>query len=196
MSNEILEQDNLTIIASILLKNMHIMTILKACRAQNLPDWRLVSGAIYGTLFNSLTNRPLDYGIKDYDIAYFDSDISYEAEDRWIKQIAAALPQSLREKVEVRNQARVHLWFKERFGADYPKLKCTDESLDYYLCPAHAIAVRLEDDDTISIAAPFGVDDIFNMIMRPNPKSLQTENRNAKVASIIKRWPEVKYIDY
>lgn len=167
------------------------MTVLETCRAAQLPDWRLVSGAVYGTVFNHLTGRDVDYGIKDYDIAYYDPDISYDAEDVWIKKIDAALPSELRPLVEVRNQARVHLWFADKFGADYPPLKSTDESLERYLCFAHAVAIRLEDDDTISIAAPFGLGDIFKMQMRPNPKRGQTENRIAKVNSTIERWPEV-----
>jgi hypothetical protein len=47
-----------------------------------LPDWLVFSGAVYQPVLNHLTGRPLDYGIKDYDLAYFDpSDLSYEAED-------------------------------------------------------------------------------------------------------------------
>lgn len=172
-----------------------IMCVLETCRAANLPDWRLVSGAIYGSVFNHLTNRPIDYGIKDYDIAYFDPDTSYDAEDVFIKQIAAALPNDLKDIVEVRNQARVHLWFEAKFGAPYTPLKNTDESLERYLSFAHAVAVRLEDNDEISIAAPFGLEDVFNMVMRPNPLRGQTENRLKKAKSIQDRWPEVKIIE-
>lgn len=172
-----------------------IMTILKTCRDAGLPDWRLVSGAIYGSVFNHISDKEPDYGIKDYDIAYYDTDNSYEAEDVWIKKIDAALPETLRPFVEVRNQARVHLWFEKKFGAPYPPLKNTDESLERYLCYAHAVAIRLEKDDTISIAAPFGLDDVFNMVMRPNPNRGQTENRLAKSLSIKERWPEVTIID-
>jgi len=88
----------------------------------------------------------------------------------------------------------VHLWFEQKFGAPYPPLKNTDESLERYLCYAHAVAIRLENDDTISIAAPFGLDDVFNMVMRPNPNRGQTENRLAKSLSIKERWPEVTII--
>jgi uncharacterized protein len=60
-----------------------------------------------------MTGRPLDYGIKDYDLGYFDdSDLSYEAEDAVIRRVKAAFDEPLRSTVEVRNQARVHLWFE------------------------------------------------------------------------------------
>jgi uncharacterized protein len=170
-----------------------VMQVLEIARAAKLPDWRLVAGSIYGTVWNALTGMPPDHGIKDYDICYFDPDTSYEAEDVVIKAVAAMTPPDLLALVEVRNQARVHLWFGAKFGGDYPPLTCTDEALERYLCYSDAVAVRLEADDSISIAAPFGLNDVFNMVMRPNPGRAAPANRAAKVASVQSRWPSVVY---
>jgi uncharacterized protein len=170
-----------------------VMAVLEIAREANLPDWRLVAGSIYGTVWNALTDQPVDHGIKDYDICYFDPDTSYEAEDAWIKAVAAITPPDLLPLVEVRNQARVHLWFGEKFGGDYPPLANTDEALTRYLCYSDAVAVRLEADDTITIAAPYGLDDVFAMVMRPNPGRGETNNRGTKVASVRARWPQVRY---
>jgi uncharacterized protein len=169
------------------------MAVLAIARAANLPDWRLVAGSIYGTVWNALTDQDVDHGIKDYDICYFDPDTSYEAEDAWIKAVAAITPPDLLPLVEVRNQARVHLWFGEKFGGDYPPLSNTDEALTRYLCYSDAVAVRLEADDTITIAAPFGLDDVFAMVMRPNPGRGETNNRDTKVAAVRARWSQVRY---
>lgn len=183
-----------TSLINILRASPNLMRILQVCRDAKLPDWRLASGAVYGTVFNHLTNRPKDYGIKDYDICYFDPDTSYEAEDIWIKKIDEALPLDLRPLAEVRNQARVHLWFKDKFGSEYAPLSNTDESLDRYLCYAHMVAVRLEDNDEISICAPMGLEDIFKMQMRYNPSRAAPERFLEKCNSIKVRWPEVKII--
>ena len=94
-----------------------LMRVLETARAIDLPDWMVFSGAVYQPVLNHLTGRPLDYGIKDYDLGYFDaSDISYEAEDQVIRRVAAAFDEPLKGLVEVRNQARVHLWFEGKFG--------------------------------------------------------------------------------
>lgn len=170
-----------------------VMQVLAIARDAGLPDWRLVAGSIYGTVWNALTGQRADHGIKDYDICYFDPDTSWEAEDLWIKAVAAITPPDLLPLIEVRNQARVHIWFSEKFGGDYPALTHTDEALGRYLCYSDAVAVRLEAEDKISVAAPFGLDDIFTMTMRPNPGRGTTDNRAAKVASIQARWPDVKY---
>jgi len=147
-----------------------LMHVLTTVRALDLPDWRLVSGAVYQAVWNARTGRPAGYGIKDYDVAYFDgSDLSYDAEDGAIKRVAAAFDAPFRSQVEVRNQARVHLWFQDRFGEPYEALGSTDEALGRFVAPTFAVGVRLEADDAISIAAPFGLDDVFAMTIRPNP---------------------------
>ena len=147
-----------------------LMHVLRTVRALGLPDWRLVSGAVYQAVWNARTGRPAGYGIKDYDLAYFDgSDLSYEAEDEVIKRVAAAFDEPFRSQVEVRNQARVHLWFENRFGEPYEPLGSTDEALGRFVAPAFAVGVRLEADDAITVAAPFGLEDVFAMLVRPNP---------------------------
>jgi hypothetical protein len=85
----------------------------------------------YQPVLNHLTGRPFDYGIKDYDLAHFDaSNLSYEAEDAVIRRVKAAFDEPLRSMVEVRNQARVHLWFEAKFGEPYGPLSCTAEALE------------------------------------------------------------------
>jgi hypothetical protein len=37
------------------------------------------SGAVYQPVLNHLTGRPLDYGIKDYDLGYYDASDSLRA---------------------------------------------------------------------------------------------------------------------
>jgi uncharacterized protein len=178
-------------LAAILRASPRVMAVLEAVRAAGLPDWRLVSGAVYGTVFNHLTGRAPDYGIKDYDIAYFDPDTSWDAEDAVIRRVAGLLAPQLAPLVEVRNQARVHLWFGARFGGAYPPLASTDEALTRYLCQVHALAVRLEPDNTLSFAAPFGYADLFAMRLTPNPATINPQNRAAKNRELMARWPEV-----
>src|SRR5437660_9688097 len=97
-----------------------LMRVLSVARRLCLPDWLVFSGAVYQPVLNHLTGRAFDYGIKDYDLAYFDgSDLSYEAEDAIIRRVAAAFDEPLRYMVQVRNQARVHLWFERKFGQPY-----------------------------------------------------------------------------
>jgi len=168
-----------------------LMTVLRTLRDLNLPDWRIASGAVFQTVWNALTDRPPDHGIKDYDALYFDPDASWEAEDTVIRRVVAAFPPELSAKVEVRNQARVCLWFEAKFGAPYAPLACTDEALERFLTPANALGVRLDPDGRLDIAAPFGLADCFAMRLRPNlTPSFSAANYAGITQRLKARWPE------
>ncbi len=172
-----------------------VMRVLTTVRELGLPDWRLFSGAIYQTVWNALTDRDADHGIKDYDIGYFDPDTGWDAEDRVIKRAAAAFDAPLSGKVEVRNQARVHLWFEEKFGEPYPPVACTDDALTRFVCPAFAVGVRLEDDDVLTVSAPFGLGDLFTMRLRRNPTRIISDAAFGRVTGSAKaRWPELEIV--
>jgi hypothetical protein len=182
-----------TRLVSMLRASPTLMRVLGLARDLGLPDWRLVSGSIYQTAWNALTGRDPDYGIKDYDLAYFDgADLSYEAEDVVIRRTAASLPPPFAELVEVRNQARVHLWFEAKFGETYAPLSCTDEALERFVSPAYAVGARLEADGRLSIAAPFGLEDVFALRLRPNPRRELASGWSRVTRGVIDRWPEVK----
>jgi hypothetical protein len=171
------------------------MRVLETVRALDLPDWMVFSGAVYQPVWNHLTGRAPDYGIMDYDVAYHDdTDTSYEAEDVVIKRVAAAFEPPLRELVEVRNQARVHLWFNKKFGADepYPPLENSAAALKRFVATAFCVGVRLEADDRLSVWAPFGLEDLFALRLRPNPLRIKGAGGwERTTASAKARWPEI-----
>jgi uncharacterized protein len=168
-----------------------LMRVLTLARCLCLPDWLVFSGAVYQPVLNHLTGRPFDYGIKDYDLAYFDaSDISYGAEDAVIRRVEAAFDEPLRSMVEVRNQARVHLWFEAKFGERYTPLSCTAEALERFASATFAVGVRLELDDRLHIEAPFGLADLFALSLVPNPRR-KTIHFARTSADVRRRWPEL-----
>lgn len=168
-----------------------LMRVLTTVRDLDLPDWLIFSGAVYQRVLNHLTGRDLDYGVKDYDLGYYDpADTSYEAEDRVIRRVAAAFEPPLSELVEVRNQARVHLWFEGKFGEPYAPLAQTAEALDRFVSPLFSVGVRLEPDGRLTVVAPFGLTDLFALRLRPNPNRL-TNGFARTAAAALARWPEL-----
>ncbi len=190
------ERERRLVLELVLRMDRKIMAVLTAARSLGLPDWRLTAGAIYQTVWNAMTDRPAGHGIKDYDLIYFDgSDLSYEAEDRVIRK-AAKLFSTFDRPVEVRNQARVHLWYPERFGIPYPPLYCTEEALLRYASLTHAVAVRLEPDDRLDIVAPFGLANIFAMRLVPNPALEDARSYRVKAERMRARWPELEVMPW
>ena len=178
-------------LSAILTATPPLMQVLSVARHLHLPDWLVFSGAIYQPAFNHLTGRPLDYAIKDYDLGYIDaSNLSYEAEDAVICRVKAAFDEPLRSMVEIRNQARVHLWFPAKFGEAYGPLSCTAEALERFTSATFALGVRFEPDDLLHIEAPFGLADLFALRLRPNPRR-KTIHFARTSADVRRRWPEV-----
>lgn len=96
--------------------------------------------------------------------------------------------------VRTYRQTCVPLWFPAHFGEPYPPIASTVEALERFVAPAFAVGIRLQPDDTIGIAAPFGLADIFDMTLRPNPNRGLAEDWDGVVARAKARWPELKVV--
>nr|WP_244628114.1 nucleotidyltransferase family protein [Stappia taiwanensis] len=190
------ERDRRCMLELLIRTDETLMGVLRTARDLALPDWRLVSGAVYQSVWNALTGRRAGHGIKDFDLVYFDaSDLGFEAEDRVIAR-AAPLFAGVGRPVEIRNQARVHLWFEKRFGVPYAPLRSADEALLRYAARTHAVGVRLCPDDRLDIVAPFGLADIFAMRLVPN---LALDNRRGyaeKARRMKVLWPELEVLPW
>lgn len=163
---------------------------LEAAARLGLPGWRIVSGAIVGAVWNAATGRPAGHGLRDLDLFYFDPDTSWAAEDRAIRRAALA-----DERFEVRNQARVHLWYAERFGHAVAPLASVEESLGRFVARTQAVGVRLADGQ-LDIAAPFGLGDLFAMRMVPNPVLPNAATYAEKAARWQAHWPEIDVLPW
>ncbi|NUS19147.1 MAG: nucleotidyltransferase family protein [Mesorhizobium sp.] len=172
------------------LRNPVNVTIIDELHRLALPDAWLVSGCLVQTVWNVLTRRAVDHGIADYDVFYFDPDTSWEAEDAVIRTMHARLAH-LGARIEVRNQARVHLWYPAKHGLPYPPLTRSKEGIDRFLTQNTQVGVRRARDD-FEVYAPHGFDDIAALIVRPNPgPNFSAANYAAKAARWKALWPEL-----
>lgn len=160
--------------------------LLKRLPALGLNQCHLAAGCLFQAVWNHLSGRPADWGVSDYDIFYFDDrDLSWEAEDAVIKQ-ADTLFADLGAKIEIRNQARVHLWFPERFNAAYPQLHSARDGIDRYLIPCTCVGIDVSSGE---LYAPNGLADLTAGILRINPLLPQPEMFRKKAQSYRERWP-------
>jgi uncharacterized protein len=165
-------------------------TIAEELFRLGLPDAWIVSGCLVQTAWNVLTARAVDYGINDYDIFYFDPDTSWQAEDAVIRDLQDRLA-SLAVRLEVRNQARVHLWYPAKHGLPYPALQSSTDGIDRFLTKNTQVGIRRTHDGH-DVYAPNGADDIANMIVRPNPgPNFSAANYEAKARRWKTLWPEL-----
>jgi hypothetical protein len=172
------------------LRNPANETIARELFELALPNAWIVSGCLVQTVWNVLTGRPVDYGIHDYDIFYFDSDTSWVAEDAVIRELQHRLAGS-GVAIEVRNQARVHLWYPEKHSLPYPPLAASTEGIDRFLTKNTQVGMR-RTQHGYDVYAPNGFDDIASLIVRPNPgPNFSPANYEAKAARWKALWPEL-----
>jgi hypothetical protein len=165
-------------------------TILARLPQLEVDDAWLVSGALFQTVWNSITGRAPTYGIRDYDVFYFDADVSWEAEDAIITR-AERVFADVAAAIEIRNQARVHLWYEEKFGTPYPPLTRATDGIDRFLMHCAQVGMRARGRD-LDVYAPHGFDDVARMIVRPNrAENFQPDRYREKAERWKSLWPEI-----
>lgn len=160
--------------------------LLRRLRDLDIPQCYLTAGCLFQAVWNQRSGHSLDWGVNDYDVFYFDgSDLTEEAESRVIARTLTATA-DLNVKVEVRNQARVHLWYKRRFNASYPQLQHAHEGIDRYLVACTRVGINAV---TGALYAPDGLADLAAGVLRPNPVYPDMRQFEAKALSYQQRWP-------
>ncbi|WP_425145853.1 nucleotidyltransferase family protein [Deinococcus sp.] len=168
-----------------ILQNPVNAAILERLPLLGAPQAHLVAGALFGSVWNAMSGRPPTENIRDYDLFYYDPDTSYQAEDAVIRR-AAHLFADLGAVVEVRNQARVHLWFERRFGQPRPPISTVRQGIEQFLVRCTCLGVSQGGE----LYAPGGLDELAAGILRPNPHNADDGRLyRAKVASYRERWP-------
>lgn len=164
-------------------------TILERMPSLGLPDLWLVAGCLFQAVWNRRDGKPAEADVRDYDLFYFDDrDLSWSAEDQAIRR-CAALYADLGVTIELRNQARVHLWYETRFGTPCPRLLSSRHGIDRFLVAGTCVGVQPCADGALEIYAPFGLDDMFDGRLRANPNVRDPALFARKAESYRQRWP-------
>lgn len=164
-------------------RNPNNTRILERWSELALPDSWLVAGCLFQTIWNLLSDRDPTAGIKDYDLFYFDpDDLSAESEQATQRR-AEVLLSDLGIRMEVCNQARVHLWYERHFGRPYARLRSAREGIDRFLMPATCVGVNPDE-----VYAPHGFDLLYRGELTMNPLTPYRELYERKVADYRARW--------
>ena len=91
--------------------------------------------------------------------------------------------------VDVRNQARVHLWYPDEFGAPSPPFRSVEDGIDHFLAPCCAFGLAKKGGRLVAYA-PFGYSDLFGLTVRPNPRRATAQGSALREAYArkVERW--------
>ncbi|MCU1374416.1 MAG: hypothetical protein JWO68_1702 [Actinomycetia bacterium] len=176
-------------------RNPVIAALFERTPALGLPDWCLGAGAVAQTVWNILSGRDSGAGIVDYDLVYFDpTDLSKDAElnnERAVQELVAELAVSL----DVKNEARVHLWYEKRYGRAIEPYRSLGDAIRTWPTTATCIGIRAEDGG-FDVYAPFGLSDLLGMVVRPNKTQITQSVYEAKVERWIAVWPTLTVVPW
>lgn len=169
--------------------------VLSAWDQVALPDAWLVAGALAQTVWNRLHGFPPRTGIADIDLVYHDAaDLSETAEARHAQRIGA-LFRDLPLRFDVKNEARVHLWYARKFGHPIEPYPSSEAAIASFPTTATAVGLR-PGQSGYEVAAPCGLGDLMSLIVRPNKRQITEVVYDAKVARWRQIWPKLTVLPW
>jgi uncharacterized protein len=175
-------------IAAFIARRPSMMRVLRAAAAQGLPDCWVGAGFIRNAVWDTLHGFSSPGAYADVDVVFFDASDTRRERDEGIEaDLATGYPDV---PWSVRNQARMHARNGDAPYAD------TRDALRHWPERCTAIAARAS-GDRIELLAPFGVDDLVGLIVRPTPAfalKMNVYRERLKEKNWQARWPHLQVI--
>jgi hypothetical protein len=170
---------------------------LRAVREVDPPDWLVGGGVLRDLVWDRLHGRAEPGRPRDVDLAFFDPlrlDAGRDAEvEQALEDRLAGVPW------DAKNQAAVHRWYERVFGTGevVAPIASAADGVGTWPETATAVAVRLLDGDELRVVAPCGLEDLFALVCRRNPRRVSVDHyrRRLREKRIAERWPKVTIVD-
>ncbi|OIU71763.1 nucleotidyltransferase family protein [Rossellomorea aquimaris] len=176
-------------ILNLIQNDERMMGILRAASRLHLPDCWICAGFVRSKIWDELHGFKNRTEIPDVDVIYFnESNLEEETE----KRLEAALRDILPEVPwSVKNEARMHV------VNDVSPYESSEDAISKFPETATALGVKLDSNQELILTAPWGLDDVLNMEVRPTPYFKETQQRAVIYEErVIKKnwkatWPKI-----
>ncbi|MFN6460468.1 MAG: nucleotidyltransferase family protein [Nostoc sp. DedVER02] len=162
-----------------ILADTPIDTVLSAIAQLNLPNWWLAGGAVRNTVWSSIFGNDCKLVIKDFDIAFFDIEGNRSQELAAKTTLTEKFPH---DEFDVKNQASFARW---RLGSR--PYTSTEDAIAEWLHTATAVGVRLDAQGQWQFFTPYGLDDLFDGIIRPTPVHTHNVDAHNKASGFLQK---------
>lgn len=138
----------IAILQTILKKDSDLWQLIVTVSTMNIPNLYVGGGSLAQSVWNHMFDKPIGYGFSDVDIVYFDNDLSEEKENGVRNRISTTLSTNGYD-VDVKNEARVHLWYQAHFGMSIEPYSSTEDAISSWPSTATAVGVYLDKKQTL-----------------------------------------------
>ncbi|BAZ15050.1 hypothetical protein NIES4071_69200 [Calothrix sp. NIES-4071] len=169
-----------------ILLNSPVGEVLPAIAELQLPNWWLAGGAVRNTVWRQIFSDDCKLVIKDFDIAFFDAEGDRSQELGAKETLTNQFPNYI---FDVKNQASFARWREGR-----QTFVSTEDGISNWLHTATAVGVRVNIQGEWEYFTPYGLDDLFNGVIRPTPTHVNNPDAINKGASFLQKCPALKNI--
>lgn len=172
----------------IIMMDKNRRNVLQAASQLTLPDCWVAAGFVRNAVWDFLHGYHEPTKLNDIDVIYYDSFDTAKQSD--IAAEVALVKRVLSSRVSVKNQSRMHM----RNG-DLPYRNSAD-AMSHWPETCTAVGVRVQ--NKFEICAPFGLDDLFDLIIRPtsaDAKIVKLVHDRATNRQWMDRWPMLRHVD-
>ena len=164
-----------------ILANSPVGAVLPAIAPINLPDWWLAGGAVRNTVWRSIFGEECQLFIKDFDVAFFDANGDRNQELEAKTALTEKFPQHL---FDVKNQASFARWRRGR-----KTFTSTEDGIMHWLHTTAAVGVKVDNNGEWRFFTPYGLEDLFNGIIRPTPENIHNPDAERKAEEFLLKCP-------
>lgn len=180
-----IQNNNEIQLATLLKQDVYRMDLLKAIHRIKSKELWIAGGFVRNMVWDSLHGYKHRSELGDVDVFYFDiENIEKNEELKLSKKLNRILPNV---NWSIKNQARMHLHDNNQ------QYKNLEDALTKFPDTSSAVAVRLNNLNEIVIIAPFGLEDLFNLVVKPTPSCQQNllTYKKYKSRQIEKKWTTI-----
>jgi uncharacterized protein len=162
-----------------------MMEIIKIASTLNLPDWCICAGFVRSKIWDTLHGFNERTETQDVDVIYFDNnnlDENYEKDlEKKLVSMMPTIPWS------VKNQARMHII------NDLPPYTSSEDAISRFPETVTALGVKLDKENNLVLTAPWGLEDVINLDVKPTPYFTETKELAAiyEERMIKKNWKSI-----
>jgi hypothetical protein len=167
-----------------------LMVALRTVRSLGMSSWCIGAGTIRSLVWDALHGFQNPSKVDDLDVAYFDVDAA-PGQDAELQEKLSLLAPHL--AWDVTNQAKVHEWLVDASGRAVAPLTSLQDGLATWPEFATCVGVYLDDDESLHVIAPHGLNDLFGLLVRHNPRraSVATFTDRVRSKRFGARWPRL-----
>lgn len=178
---------------TLLLADPDVRTTIQAAIVVNLPSWAIGGGVVRDVVWDFIFQSQGRTSHNDIDLVYFDTDLSESKEIQCEEAVQRRCGDA---RVQVRNQARVHLWYERKFGHRIDQVADIEDAVSRFPETCTSVAITGTSIDALHVLAPCGLDDLFDGVLRRNPRQVTIDYFQERLAAkqLDERWPGISVV--